>query len=83
MVQNNVRIQYSTVLRYGLVRTSSQTLAVIPQILHEVRVCPCLEEANEKLTRAATHHLTDVYICKAMTMLKEKVAEQKKEEKIR
>ena len=69
--------------RYGLVRTSSQTLAETPQKLHAVRACPCLEEANEKLTRAATHHLTNVYIRKAMTMLKEKVAEQKKEEKIR
>ncbi|CAI5741538.1 unnamed protein product [Hyaloperonospora brassicae] len=42
-----------------------------------------LEGAKAKLTRAASHHPTDVNIRKAMTMLKEKVAEQKKEEKMR
>ena len=69
--------------RYGLVRTSSQTLAVTPQKLHAVRACPCLEEAKEKLIRAATNHLTDATMCYAMKMLKEKVAGQKKAKKIR
>ena len=56
---------------------------MVPQILNAVRACPCLEEAKDKLTRAATHPSTNAKICKFMTMLKEKVAEQKKEENIR
>uniref|UniRef100_A0AAV1TI95 Peptidyl-prolyl cis-trans isomerase n=1 Tax=Peronospora matthiolae TaxID=2874970 RepID=A0AAV1TI95_9STRA len=42
-----------------------------------------LDRAKEKLTRAAKHHPTDGNIRKAMMMLKEKVAEDKKEEKVR
>uniref|UniRef100_M4BCE9 Uncharacterized protein n=1 Tax=Hyaloperonospora arabidopsidis (strain Emoy2) TaxID=559515 RepID=M4BCE9_HYAAE len=42
-----------------------------------------LDGAKEKLTRAAKHHPTDGNIRKAMMMLKERVAEDKKEEKVR
>ncbi|CAI5734811.1 unnamed protein product [Peronospora destructor] len=42
-----------------------------------------LERAKEKLTKAAKHHPTDRNIREAMVVLKEKLAEHKKEEKER